>query len=756
MRRSFGATLLVIVALLVGACAGHAQPSASPTSGATSASSSPPPASTSSPTRRPGGPVHVAWTLVPGNPFGDAQVTGIAPLDGRFIAWGEDPGGAVFYASPDGTSWAEIPAPGAFRSAPRLVDLGTTTVALGVDETGTVVAWAGSLAVGLQPVVAPALDRLADLRIAVVDDLRRLLVCGLGKADAAPVLHCVVTADGRTWVASDPPGATASAVGTGLPAGFALLGLDAGSITTWRTSDGRAWVRTDAVAEPAAIQGMHSVAGIAGGLVAGGSRWADDGSSAGGAWASAEGSLWRLVLTAAEGSVRVERVGDVALATASDVYCREAAVFASVDGIAWGRSPAPVPVCGSYAALGESIVALAPDDESGRTAVWQGRLTEGPGAPSVPSPASPAPATGPSFGPPSASPAATGLGLAWSSHEIGRGPAVVNDVATWSGGLVAIGTAHDASGTDRTVAWVSTDGRTWTPATMPPDRLPDETWAAARAVTAGGPGLVAVGWANVGQDANPRVAIWTSSDGLRWSRAPNTPGLALAPGVTIDFPERGPWDVAAWSGGLVAVGVGGVDGMSATIWTSPDGRTWTPMPDLPDAAMHWAYGVAEGPEGLVVVGGSGAYPDFRAAAWYSRDGLSWASASGPTGAGMESVIRWADRLVAVGGAPASWVSSDGRTWTGALGQERTRGVRLIDVAGVGDRLVALGFTIRDDGLLPGAWVSEDGLGWSQPPQAEVFVGADPAAITGFGGRVVVVGTVRDGDAGVPTAWISPP
>jgi hypothetical protein len=123
---------------------------------------------------------------------------------------------------------------------------------------------------------------------------------------------------------------------------------------------------------------------------------------------------------------------------------------------------------------------------------------------------------------------------------------------------------------------------------------------------------------------------------------------------------------------------------------------------------------------------------------------------------MESVIRWADRLVAVGGAPASWVSSDGTTWTGTPGRERTRGVRLIDVAGVGDRLVAIGSTMRDDGRLPGAWVSEDGLGWSQPPQAEVFVGADPAAITGFGGRVVVVGTVRDGDAGVPTAWISPP
>jgi hypothetical protein len=701
---------------------------------------------------------------VPGNPFGDAQVGGIATLGGRFVAWGEDFVGTAFFASPDGTSWTKIPSPFPGNSPPRLVHLGTTTVALGIDETGTVVAWAGSLELRMDRVAAPALDRLSDLRVVVIDDLHRLLVCGLGKADATPVLRCAVTADGRAWVSSDPPGATASAVGTGLPEGFALLGVDAGSITTWRTSDGRTWVRTDATAEPDAIQGMHSIAGVAGGLVAGGSRWADDGSSVGAAWASTDGSPWRLVLTAPErlvlaapeGSVRVERLGDVALATTSDFYGREAAIFASVDGITWGRSPAPLPVSGSYAALGESIVALAPDAESGRTAVWQGRLTEGPGAPSSPAPATPVPTAGASFAPPSASPAAAGLGLAWSPHEIGRGPARVNDVATWSGGLVAIGTTGDASIDDRAMAWVSTDGRAWTPATMPPDRLPDETWAVARAVTAGGPGLVAVGWANVGQDANPRVAIWTSSDGREWSRVPNAPSLALAPGVNTDFPEPGPRDVAAWSGGLVAVGVGGPAGMSAMIWTSPDGRTWTPVPDLPDAALRWAYGVVAGPEGLVVVGGGGAYPDFRAVAWVSRDGISWTAVSRPAGTGMESVISWADRLVAVGGTPASWVSLDGREWTGAPGQASTRGVRLIDLAGVGDRLVAIGFTIRDDGSVPGAWVSGDGLSWSQSPQANVFVGAELAAITGFLGRVLVVGTVRDGDAAVPTAWISPP
>jgi hypothetical protein len=192
------------------------------------------------------------------------------------------------------------------------------------------------------------------------------------------------------------------------------------------------------------------------------------------------------------------------------------------------------------------------------------------------------------------------------------------------------------------------------------------------------------------------------------------------------------------------------------IWTSPDGRTWTPVPDLPDAALCWAYGVAEGPDGLVVVGGSGVYPEFRAQAWVSRDGTSWAAVSRPTGIEMASVIHWADRLVAVGGAPASWVSSGGRTWTGAPSQTSTRGVQLSDVAGVGDRLVAIGSTMRDDGRQPGAWVSEDGLLWSQPPQVTVFVGGELAAITGFLGRVVVVGTVRDGDVAIPTAWISPP
>ncbi|MDJ0925667.1 MAG: hypothetical protein QNJ77_14020, partial [Acidimicrobiia bacterium] len=80
-------------------------------------------------------------------------------------------------------------------------------------------------------------------------------------------------------------------------------------------------------------------------------------------------------------------------------------------------------------------------------------------------------------------------------------------------------------------------------------------------VTAGGPGLVAVGWEG-GEDRD--AAVWTSPNGAGWSRVADDQGTFSGGGF------RGMASVAAGGPGLVAVGWEGSAGdTDAAVWTSP-------------------------------------------------------------------------------------------------------------------------------------------------------------------------------------------
>jgi hypothetical protein len=119
------------------------------------------------------------------------------------------------------------------------------------------------------------------------------------------------------------------------------------------------------------------------------------------------------------------------------------------------------------------------------------------------------------------------------------------------------------------------------------------------AVAAGGPGLVAVGGEDqgccstdphfdvsypcVGCEAlndpameNADAVVWTSPDGLTWSRVPHDETVFGGTGGQQMF------GVVVGGPGLVAVGREGLgaDGNgSAAVWTSPDGFTWSRVPD---------------------------------------------------------------------------------------------------------------------------------------------------------------------------------
>ncbi len=114
-------------------------------------------------------------------------------------------------------------------------------------------------------------------------------------------------------------------------------------------------------------------------------------------------------------------------------------------------------------------------------------------------------------------------------------------------------------------------------------------------VTVGGPGLVAVGSA-----ANDG-AVWTSPDGIIWSRVPHDEAVFGGGGV------QGMSSVTAGGPGLVAVGWDGLGGDdNAAVWTSPDGIIWSRVPH-DEAAFGEAEGagmlsVTFGGPGLVAVG----------------------------------------------------------------------------------------------------------------------------------------------------------
>ncbi len=247
-------------------------------------------------------------------------------------------------------------------------------------------------------------------------------------------------------------------------------------------------------------------------------------------------------------------------------------------------------------------------------------------------------------------------------------------------------------------------------------------------VTVGGPGLVAVGGA--GTDA----AVWTSPDGVTWSRVPNDGAV---------FTRAGMSSVTAWGLGLVAVGQ---DEPNAAVWTSPDGVTWSRVPH-DEAVFGGEVGsicggagmssVTVGGPGLVAVGSDGS-PDCDggsdAAVWTSVDGVTWSrvphdevvfggETDGYYGQSMSSVTAGGPGLVAVGsdlGRVVVWTSVDGHVWSRVPHDESVfGGAEMNSVIAGGPGLVAVG----SDWLHAVVWTSVDGITWSRvPPDESVFGG----------------------------------
>ncbi len=276
---------------------------------------------------------------------------------------------------------------------------------------------------------------------------------------------------------------------------------------------------------------------------------------------------------------------------------RNAAVWTSNDGMAWGQVPHDEAIFGG--------------PESG----WMWDVATGPGG-----------LVAVGFGGPNEAQYAavwtSADGATWSRvpHDqsvfaADRGAAMLA-VDSSLHGVVAVGVTGDPGGAMDAAVWTSPDGTTWS-RVADADTLFGGSGHQSMSGVVGGPDRFVA----VGQD-NGAPAVWTSPDGTEWERVPDAAGVfdSLGVGYLTSITMGGP--------GYVAVGQGWADGPVPAVWTSPDGIIWARVPH--DQAAFGGLGVpginalTSGPAGMVAAGFD-SYTDGvgDVALWSSPDGLEW-------------------------------------------------------------------------------------------------------------------------------------
>ncbi len=153
-------------------------------------------------------------------------------------------------------------------------------------------------------------------------------------------------------------------------------------------------------------------------------------------------------------------------------------------------------------------------------------------------------------------------GITWTHHVL---PGTsFTDIATTPTGLVAVGQSGAPGPTGVPTLWSSPDGEAWSSMTLGDVGRPVR-------VAVGSDGSIAVGGNLAQADGATAPVTWTLHDGIVASASLD--GLAAAPSGVIDLR----WTPVGFAIGVIQ----NIDGgQAASVWTSPDGTSWTRSLDV--------------------------------------------------------------------------------------------------------------------------------------------------------------------------------
>ncbi|MFQ5427238.1 MAG: hypothetical protein ACE5EV_09165, partial [Gaiellales bacterium] len=321
----------------------------------------------------------------------------------------------------------------------------------------------------------------------------------------------------------------------------------------------------------------------------------------------------------------------------------------------------------------------------------------------------------------------------------------ISAVSAGPKGIVAVGTAPTGA-----AAWYSVDGLSWRRAVAPSSwryRNCEGLRPVLHDVVATTEEFVAVG-----TECAPKrrrgigAAVWTSTDGLLWTRA--------ARGF-----DRVLWSVTEHDGRLYATA-------GSAIWVSGDARDWQPVFET-DASLSLDMITSVGRRVFAAGGGWSRERGHRAVILVSSDGRDWAPAEiqGDRFGSIAGIAAFEGGYVAVGQSDvtaAAWTSPDGMVWSRVphLPDDAPRG-HASDLSAVatlgGDEVVAVLNADVGRARLIG---TIDGSTWEvlfATPDATSDDGYYRATdIAALPGRTLVVGGFEDPPRGVSAAvWSDP-
>ncbi|HYI21592.1 MAG TPA: hypothetical protein VEX62_03050 [Candidatus Limnocylindrales bacterium] len=348
---------------------------------------------------------------------------------------------------------------------------------------------------------------------------------------------------------------------------------------------------------------------------------------------------------------------------------------------------------------------------------------------------------------------------------------VTGVTASADGGFVAVGfgaqPGHDYFGLRQGNVWRSPDGVTWQQTVEP-----QFVNVSPLMVAAMGSSDFMVGLLRTCPDfsdepcTEPPEAghgIWRSTSGGAWERLPIP--LSMQNALSLD-------EVVVGSDRLAIPGTSGDESEAATLWTSPDGTTWTESTDL--AGLDPIDTLAAGPPGFVAFGTVlAANEDFVTVhGATSADGVQFSpiNVPAPINAAIVSSVAGTTGMSAVGYgdneefevSATALYSADGTSWVAAADTDGSFGNSgMLEVLEVPSGYVALGFTPSADDFAvqdSTSWISSDGRSW----RALAPIGDASAVLTSAAsaspGVIVFTAIQEESDVDVTStinAWFAP-